>query len=91
MNYYLNYFIEFVFGAGLFINALLFIPQALEIYRTKDSQGQSLLTFAGFNVIQLFTIFHACIHDDHILLWGYLLSLLTCGAVTALIIYYRDR
>ena len=85
----LEYVIEFVFAAGLFINAILFIPQAIEIYRTKDSHGQSLLTFAGFNVIQLFTTLHAYIHGDHILLLGYLLSLITCGAVTFLIVFYR--
>lgn len=88
---YLDYFIELVFAAGLFINAVLFIPQAMEIYKTKDSHGQSLLTFAGFNVIQLFTILHAYIHEDRILLLGYLLSLVTCGAVTFLIVLYRSK
>jgi MtN3 and saliva related transmembrane protein len=87
----LEYFIELVFAAGLFINAILFIPQAMGIYKTKDSHGQSLLTFAGFNVIQLFTILHAYIHEDRILLLGYLLSLVTCGAVTFLIVLYRSK
>ncbi|MBR1734194.1 MAG: hypothetical protein IJ730_01895 [Alphaproteobacteria bacterium] len=90
MDCYINY-IEFVFCIGLFINALLFIPQAIEIYKAKDSYGQSLLTFAGFNVIQLVTIMHAYIHDDIILFYGTILSFITCGAVTVLIIFYKNR
>ena len=88
---YWGYFVELVFATGLFINAALFIPQAIEICKTKDSHGQSLLTFAGFNVIQLFTILHAYIHEDHILLLGNLLSLITCGAVTFLIVLYGSK
>lgn len=88
---YMKWLIEFVFGAGLFINALLFLPQAFEIYKTKNSEGQSLLTFAGFNIIQLVTVLHAHIHDDYLLFWGYLLALVSCGAVTVLIIIYRKK
>ena len=86
---YLEYVIELVFSIGLFLNAMLFVPQAIEIYKTKDVKGQSLITFVGFNLIQLFTIIHAYIHGDYLLLIGYLLSLITCGCVTALIIRYK--
>ena len=83
--------IEFVFACGLFTNAVLFIPQAKEIYTAKSAQGQSLLAFAGFNTIQLFTILHAYIHGDHILLIGSLLSFVTCGMVTVLIAVYKFK
>ena len=91
---YYNYLVrgvEFVFSLGLFVNAILFIPQIFEVYRTKNSRGLSIFTFMGFNVIQLFTVLHAYIHGDVILFWGYLLSLITCGAVTILIIFYRPK
>ena len=88
---FLTQIIEFVFACGLFANAVLFIPQAREIYKTKSSQGQSLLAFTGFNAIQLFTTLHACIHEDSILLIGSLLSLVTCGTVTFLIVLYKIR
>lgn len=87
----LVYIIETVFAFGLFVNAALFIPQILELYRVKSSKSLSITTFLGFNIIQIFTILHAYIHGDNILLLGNLLSLITCGTVTVLIIVYRSR
>ena len=45
--------IESLFGMGLFVNAALFIPQAIKLFREKDSKELSLITFLGFNAIQL--------------------------------------
>jgi MtN3 and saliva related transmembrane protein len=80
-----EWIIEAGFSVGLLINALLFIPQILAIYRAKSAKG---VTFFGFNLIQLFTMFHGLIKKDYLLTLGYLLSLITSGIVTALIIYY---
>ncbi|GHT96192.1 hypothetical protein FACS1894122_14340 [Alphaproteobacteria bacterium] len=86
----IEYFIEVVFGLGMFINAALFIPQAIKIYKTKNTDGVSLATFAGFNTIQLFTVLHGYIHQDCILMFGSTLSLICCAAVTFLIIIYKS-
>ncbi|GHU20205.1 hypothetical protein FACS189472_11160 [Alphaproteobacteria bacterium] len=88
---YIEYFIEVVFGFGMFINAALFIPQAVEIYKTKNADGVSLTTFAGFNIIQLFTILHGYIHLDYILMFGSALGLIFCASVTFLIVIYKSR
>jgi MtN3 and saliva related transmembrane protein len=82
-------FIETFFSLGLFINALLFIPQIIKLYKTKSSEGFSLITFFGFNFIQIFTIFHGYLHHDILLMFGYILSFVTCGSVTYLIILYK--
>lgn len=82
-------FVEIVFSLGLFINAILFIPQILALVKTKNSEGLSLLTFGGFWLIQLFIIFHGIIKHDKLLVIGYIFSLLTCGSVVFLIIFYR--
>ena len=82
-------FIEFVFAMALFVNAILFIPQAIKIYRSKSAQSISLLTFGGFLGFQFATVLHAWIVKDYILLGGFLLSMLTCGSVVLLTIYYR--
>lgn len=79
-----------IFSLSLLLNAALFIPQAIKIYRNKSSLGVSLLTFAGFNFIQFATVLHAYLSKDWILFWGYLLSFLTCASVTGLIIKYKD-
>lgn len=78
-----------MFSLGLFFNAMLFVPQIVKLLRTKSAKGLSLLTFAGFSVIQIFTILHAYIAKDYLLFFGFLLSFLLCGTVTVLIIFYR--
>jgi MtN3 and saliva related transmembrane protein len=83
-------FIEMVFGLGLFINAALFIPQIIKLYKTKNAQGLSLVTFAGFNFIQLFTILHGYLHKDLLLIIGYVISFIACGVVTTMIILYKS-
>jgi MtN3 and saliva related transmembrane protein len=80
--------VEFVFGLCLVINAGVFIPQAVKIYKSKNVQGLSLVTFLGFNFVQLFTILHAMINSDMILLYGTLLSFITCAVVSFFIFKY---
>ena len=84
-----SYIVEFGFSISLLVNAILFIPQARIIYRTKSVKDVSLVTFVGFNVIQLFTLLHGILTHDYILVFGYFLSIVTCGTVSVLIIYYR--
>jgi MtN3 and saliva related transmembrane protein len=86
---YFKYFIEITFALSMFINAMLFVPQAIKIYKTKDVKGISKITFLGFNVIQIFTILHAYINHDYILMFGFALALLTSGIVTFLIFSYK--
>jgi MtN3 and saliva related transmembrane protein len=86
-----QYLIETFFSLGLFINAALFVPQAIQLYRIKDSKSFSLLTFAGFNIIQIFTMLHGLLMHDYILATGFFLSILTCGTVTVMILVYRKN
>ena len=83
-------FVDLIFSLGLFFNAILFVPQAVTIFRKKNAQGLSLLTFGGFNVMQFFTALHGYLVKDYLLMGGFLLSFLTCGMVTFLILYYRN-
>lgn len=81
--------IELLFSFALFINALLFIPQAIKIFKEKTAKSVSLLTFLGFLIIQFATVLHGVIHHDRILVIGYLLSMLTCGSIVILIARYN--
>lgn len=83
--------IEVIFSLGLFINAALFVPQIIKLYRKKDSSELSILTFSGFNLIQLSTLFHAYFLHDYLLMIGMILSLITCGSVTSLILFYKFK
>lgn len=80
---------ELLFAIGLFINAALFIPQFTLLLKKKHAEDVSVITFLGFCLIQFFTVIHGIYAKDWILVIGYILSLLTCGSVTALIIIYR--
>ena len=78
-----------VFGLGLVCNALLFVPQVLAVWRKKTDEGISLITFGGFSVLQMIGIVHGAYQHDLSLILGMSASLLSCGTVTALTIYYR--
>ena len=77
-----------MFGLGMVLNAALFVPQAIHLWRTKTPQGVSILSFAGFNTLQAIGSLHGYFQHDHALMVGMLASLLTCGSVTVLATYY---
>jgi len=83
--------VAIIFGLGLGCNALLFVPQVLAVWRKKSDEGISLITFGGFSVLQIIGILHGILQHDLSLILGMAASLLTCGSVTFLTIYYRVR
>lgn len=84
-------FFDWAFGLGLIGNAALFVPQAIALWRKKTDQGTSLITFAGFNVLQAVSIVHGVYWRDRAMIIGMGASFLTCGAVTGLTLLYRLR
>jgi MtN3 and saliva related transmembrane protein len=80
-----------IFGLGLLCNALLFVPQALAVGRKKTDEGISLITFGGFSVLQAIGIIHGLYQQDLSLILGMAASLVSCGTVTFLTIFYRMR
>lgn len=80
-----------LFGLGLGCNALLFVPQIIALWRKKTDEGVSLITFGGFSVLQVVGIVHGCLQHDLSLILGMTASLLTCGSVTFLTVFYRLR
>ena len=80
-----------IFGLGLGCNALLFVPQVLAVWRKKSDEGISLITFGGFSILQAIGIVHGLYQRDLSLILGMAASLLTCGSVTFLTLYYRLR
>ena len=83
--------IEFVFSISIFANGALFIPQILSILKTKDVKDLSLITFLGFNIIQISVMLHGFLNHDKILAYGMLFAFSTCGIVTFLIIFYKNK
>jgi MtN3 and saliva related transmembrane protein len=82
---------QWLFGLGLGCNAALFIPQVLAVWRKKSDEGISLITFGGFSVLQAIGIVHGAYQRDWSLILGMAASLVTCGSVTFLTVYYRMR
>ncbi len=80
-----------VFGLALMGNAALFVPQALAVWRKKSDESISLITFGGFNVLQVIAIVHGVYQHDKALILGMVASLITCGAVTFLTLFYRMK
>jgi MtN3 and saliva related transmembrane protein len=84
-------FVAFVFGLALLGNAALFVPQAIAVWRKKSDEGVSLVTFAGFCILQVIGVVHGVYQHDRSLIVGLGASFLTCGTVTLLTIVYRMR
>jgi MtN3 and saliva related transmembrane protein len=82
--------VAFIFGLGMVLNAALFVPQAVHLWRTKTAQGVSTLSFAGFNILQAIGTLHGYFEHDYAMI-GMLASLLTCGSVTVLAARYSRR
>jgi MtN3 and saliva related transmembrane protein len=83
--------VAIIFGLGLGGNALLFVPQIVAVWRKKTDEGISLITFGGFSILQAIGIVHGLYQQDLSLTLGMAASLLTCGTVTALTIFFRAR
>ncbi len=81
--------VEIFFSLCLFVNAILFIPQSIKLFKTKSSKNLSIITFAGFNVIQFAIVLHGIVIKDPLLIIGYVLSFVSCGTITTQIIYYK--
>lgn len=82
-------FVDVIFSVFLFINALLFIPQIINLLRKKHANDISLATFAGFNIVNVFAVLHGVTTNDLWLIIGYSFSVITNTIVTVLIIRYK--
>lgn len=80
--------VTMVFGFGMILNAALFIPQALHLWRAKTARGISVPSFLGFNLLQFTGALHGWFQHDRALMFGMLASLITCGSVTVLAARY---
>ncbi len=87
----MKHLVALIFGLGMIVNAFLFVPQVLAIWRKRTAQGVSVLTFAGFNAMQFVGALHGYYQDDWYLAIGMFASLLTCGSVTVLALIYGNR
>jgi MtN3 and saliva related transmembrane protein len=63
----------------------------MAVWRKKSDEGISLITFGGFSVLQVVGIVHGSYQHDLSLILGMAASLLTCGSVTTLTIFYRIK
>jgi MtN3 and saliva related transmembrane protein len=83
--------IEILFSCALTLNAVFFIPQIIKLWQTKDGESLSLLTFFGFNCVQILGILHCYFTKAYLPMLGWVISLGTCGCVTLMIIFYRCK
>jgi MtN3 and saliva related transmembrane protein len=87
----LTHVVAVAFGLGLMVNAALFVPQAVRIWRSRSAKDVSLITFGGFNVLQAIGIAHGWLQGDPSLLIGMIASFVACGAVTVGAVIYRRQ
>ncbi|MDA0986204.1 MAG: PQ-loop domain-containing transporter [Bacteroidetes bacterium] len=83
--------ITFLFGVSMLVNAALFIPQTLKILKTKSAKDVSILTFGGFNILQVIGVMYGYVQGDFTLMWGMVASLIACGSVTFCAIIFKNK
>lgn len=81
--------VEIFFSISLSINAAVFIPQLIKLYKTKNPGSLSFLTFLGFNFMQLFGTLHCYLKNDYWPMFGWAASLIICGCITVMIVFYK--
>jgi MtN3 and saliva related transmembrane protein len=79
------------FGIGLIVNSLLYIPQAMRLFKEKGSRELSYLMFGGFWCLTMSQVIYGFFRHDWIMAWGNMLTLITCGTVVCLIYIYRKE
>lgn len=84
-----GYVLQVAFSVALFVNAILFIPQAMKIVKAKNSQSVSLMTYVGFIVIQFVCMLYGIHIKDWILTYGFFVAMLTCMSVVFVVVVYR--
>ena len=84
-------YVAWLFAAGLVVNALLFIPQIIRIFKTKSAKSVSRVTFTGFCFFQIVSVFHGYYQGDTYLMWGMLVSFGFCLPLTILAYVYRKQ
>jgi MtN3 and saliva related transmembrane protein len=77
-----------LFGFGMAINACLFVPQAVRLWKTRDAKGISIVSFAGFNALQFVGALHGYFQGDYALMIGMIATLVTCGSITLLAVRF---
>ncbi|MDF1796740.1 MAG: ATP-binding protein [Coxiellaceae bacterium] len=88
MEWFIN-IIAYLFSLALIINAILFIFQLFTIWQQRSANDVSLGAFCGFFLIQGVTTTYALLHSEHILAYGTMISMITCGSVIVSIMYFR--
>jgi len=83
--------INILYGAAFLWTVLSAIPQITKLLRAKDSRELSIITFLGFNFIQIVTIAHAYFYKEWLLLAGVALLLSVYAYLSCLVIYYRVK
>jgi len=86
-----KYVSDLLYGTALFVNAALFLPQAWKIYIKKTAEEASLITFGGFNIIQILGFVNGVYNKDYALIFGQAISIVACGLVTIQIIIYKFK
>jgi MtN3 and saliva related transmembrane protein len=86
-----KYVSDLLYGFALFVNAALFIPQAWKIYVKKSAAGSSLITFAGFNMVQFLGFINGIYNVDYALIFGQAVSMVACGLVTVQLARYKFK
>ncbi len=91
MSAWIQWLVDMVVASALFINAALFLPQIIRIYRVREANAISIGMLVGMVIVSACGTLHGHFHHQHLVLLGYLLVFFMSLAVLAMTAYYRIK
>ena len=83
--------IDILFDIGMFVNAVVYVPQIIKIFHRKEAKDLSLITFVSVGLLQLIVALHGYFYRDFALMVGMVFALLSTITLISLIIVYQKN
>ncbi|MDF1654309.1 MAG: PQ-loop repeat-containing protein [Coxiellaceae bacterium] len=91
MSAWLQWLIDMIISAVLFINAALYLPQIYRIYRVREANAVSIWMLVGSVLLGICGVLYGHFHHQHLMLLGYALIFVTSLIVLVMTCYYRTK
>ena len=75
----------------MYLLPLTFLPQIIHIFKTREVQGVSFITFLGFNLIQLVSAIHGYETKNNTLFYSMIIAMSFSGIIVLQILFFKAR
>ncbi len=74
--------------AAAIIEPIITLPQAIQIFRTGNAEGVSILSWLGYELLQIIWLWYGIVHKDKvIILYSVLYAFVQAAVIAGAILY----